>query len=97
MIDAAALLLFGGGVATFFTARYILGAIGGDTFETPWWMSAVAVTERYDALSQFALWLIVAGGAVGIIAAARHAVAHRRSLSDAGTRPSSAASPAAAD
>jgi hypothetical protein len=97
MVDAAALVLLGGGVAAFFTARYMLGAIGAERLEVPWWLSAVAVTERYDALSRFALWLIAGGALVGVTAAARHAIARSRAVSAADTSPSSAASPVAAD
>jgi hypothetical protein len=72
LIDATALLFLVSGVGLFAFARKTLGGIASETHVMPEGISAVAVTEFYDAQSKLGLWLAGLGIVVGVVAAVRH-------------------------
>jgi hypothetical protein len=70
--DAIAVLLVIGGVAFFFVARRALTALANGSYDVPAGTSWVSRADLHVAQSRLAIWIIVLGMLVGVVAALRH-------------------------
>jgi hypothetical protein len=72
ILDAIALFVLLGGLATFFLARSALTSVGEGTYTIPQGVSAVAQTDLLVAQSRLGLVIVVVGVLLGVAAAVRH-------------------------
>jgi len=77
LLDMAALALVVGGVALFTFARRALSALAGGTFEIADGAAQVVRTDLHVAQTRLAMWLIVIGVVIAIMAAIRHRLRRR--------------------
>jgi hypothetical protein len=68
-----------GGMILFAIGRAALNALADGTYPAPSGESWVSRADLHTAQTRWGIWLIVAGVAVGLLAALRHAL-HRRAM-----------------
>jgi hypothetical protein len=78
LLDLTALGLLIVGVGLFAHGREVLLALGNRTYAVPTGTTWLSVAERYDAQTQWGLWIAAAGLAIGVLSAVKHLVRHRR-------------------